>query len=109
MSEVYHVYSRWAALVFRLYNGSRTFQVEWTVGPVDVRSVLFAKIVYNLKLLLLWSYTALYSYAHSLIFIFSDLHGKEVIFHFETSLENNQTFWTDSNGRQMMKRVYEAS
>ena len=42
VSEVYHVYSRWAALVFRLYNGSRTFQVEWTVGPVDMRSVLFA-------------------------------------------------------------------
>lgn len=42
VSEVYHVYSRWAALVFRLYNGSRTFQVEWTVGPVDVRHVMYS-------------------------------------------------------------------
>lgn len=36
---------------------------------------------------------------------FRDGIGKEVISRFVTPLESNGTFYTDSNGRQMLKRV----
>ena len=35
----------------------------------------------------------------------NDEIGKEVIVRYETNLQTNQTFYTDSNGRQLMKRV----
>nr|XP_054773822.1 lysosomal alpha-mannosidase-like isoform X1 [Lytechinus pictus] len=35
----------------------------------------------------------------------SDDLGKEIITRFDTNIESDQTFYTDSNGRQMMKRV----
>jgi len=35
-----------------------------------------------------------------------DGYGKEVISKFSSDLETNNTFWTDSNGREFMERVY---
>ena len=40
------------------------------------------------------------------LFPFRDGIGKEVINLFQTSISNKRSFWTDANGRQMMKRVY---
>lgn len=34
-----------------------------------------------------------------------DDQGKEVIMTYSTSVDNEGVFWTDSNGRQMMRRV----
>ena len=35
-------------------------------------------------------------------------HGKELIIHFETvGLQNDETFWTDSMGLQMQKRIFD--
>lgn len=50
------------------------------------------------------------SKSESVSFIFfvtvNDHRGKEVILHYQTDkVKNEKTFWTDSNGRQMMKRI----
>ncbi|KAK7113104.1 lysosomal alpha-mannosidase-like [Littorina saxatilis] len=34
----------------------------------------------------------------------TDNHGKEIVNRFQTSLRNNQVFYTDANGREMLKR-----
>lgn len=36
---------------------------------------------------------------------FSDVNGKEVISRFSTNLNTKSTFYTDSNGREMLKRI----
>lgn len=41
----------------------------------------------------------------SIICSFSDKIGKEVIMRYSTDFENNGVFYTDSNGRQMLKRI----
>ena len=39
----------------------------------------------------------------------SDTRGKEVIIRYESAISNEETFWTDSNGRQMMERRFQLS
>ncbi|XP_050677928.1 lysosomal alpha-mannosidase-like [Leptidea sinapis] len=57
--------------IARLYNGSKVFELDFVVGPIDV----------------------------------SDGEGKEYVIRYETNLLNNGIFYTDSNGRQTLKRV----
>lgn len=37
VSEVYQQIGTWAGQVIRLYRDSEYFEIEWTVGPIDVR------------------------------------------------------------------------
>lgn len=37
--------------------------------------------------------------------LFSDVNGKEIISRFTTRLKTDMTFYTDSNGRELLKRV----
>lgn len=39
------------------------------------------------------------------MFDFSDVNGKEIISRFTTELDSASTFYTDSNGRELLKRV----
>lgn len=41
---------------------------------------------------------------YSIIF-FSDNVGKEIVSRFTTNFQTNKTFYTDANGRQMIKRT----
>ena len=36
---------------------------------------------------------------------YSDLQGKEIVSVFNTDLESDKTFYTDSNGRESQKRM----
>lgn len=40
-----------------------------------------------------------------IIFSFSDKHGKEIITRYTTGIRSNSTFYTDSNGRETIKRI----
>ena len=39
------------------------------------------------------------------ILFFRDKIGKEIISRFTTNLRSNKTFYTDANGREVLKRV----
>lgn len=42
---------------------------------------------------------------NTLFFICSDINGKEIITRYQTELATDSTFYTDSNGRELLKRV----
>jgi len=81
-TEIYQTYSDWVSHVIRLYKNEPFVEVEWTVGPIPVNTPWLS--VKNSK----W--------------------GKEVILRYNTDIASNRTFYTDSNGREMVKRVYNA-
>ena len=45
VSEVYQQIGTWAGQVIRLYHDSEYFEIEWTVGPIDVRWLRFIRII----------------------------------------------------------------
>ena len=71
ISEIHQVLKEWISQKIRLYKNRRHAEVEWTVGPINVK----------------------------------DQIGKEVVIKFETSLKSNGIFYTDPNGREVLKRV----
>merc|ERR1712139_679382 len=81
-TEVYQQYSDWVSHVIRLYRDEPFVEVEWTVGPIPVNTEWIQKN--NSK----W--------------------GKEVVLQYNTNLDSKGTFYTDSNGREMVKRQYNA-
>ena len=88
VTEVRQTFSEWATHVIRLYKGddelSSYIEVEWTVGPIPMDTPWMDAVVAGK----------------------SNLWGKEVSMRYSTGLQSNGTFYTDSNGREMVKRVY---
>jgi alpha-mannosidase len=82
VTEVYQRYSEWVSHVIRLYRDEPFVEVEWTVGPIPVNTEWLQKN--NSK----W--------------------GKEVVLQYNTEVDSKGTFYTDSNGREMVKRQYNA-
>ena len=74
--EVRQKFSDWVFQIVRLREGQAAVEFEWQVGPIPI----------------------------------ADGYGKEVINKFTTSLNNGGTgstkFYTDSNGREYLERVY---
>ena len=50
MSEVYQSFGAWAAQVIRLYKNDLHFEIEWTVGPIDIRCATVARISNNVSI-----------------------------------------------------------
>ncbi|CAN7991738.1 unnamed protein product, partial [Ixodes pacificus] len=75
VQEIHQSFSRWVSQVIRLYKDQDLIEFEWVVGPIP----------------------------------FYDTRGlgtgKEIVSRFQTSIPNNGTFYTDSNGRQTVRRV----
>eukprot|EP01059_Diplonema_ambulator_P008478 TRINITY_DN18114_c0_g1_i1.p1 TRINITY_DN18114_c0_g1~~TRINITY_DN18114_c0_g1_i1.p1 ORF type:complete len:1107 (+),score=202.08 TRINITY_DN18114_c0_g1_i1:107-3322(+) len=86
MTEVYQVFSDWATVVYRLYKNESFLEVEWTVGPIPEETPWFPQA--NPKHPNYW--------------------GKEVVVQYQTSLQTDKTFYTDANGKEMVKRVRNA-
>ncbi len=47
MSEVYQLMGNWAGQVIRLYRGDEHFEVEWTVGPIDIKYYCSKSLIIN--------------------------------------------------------------
>ena len=83
VTEVSQVFSEWATAKYRLYANQPYVEVEWTVGPIPMTTS--------------WIPSSIHA---------TENWGKEVVMRYETSLESNGTFYTDSNGKEMIERVY---
>jgi len=81
VTELYQKYSDWVSHVIRLYKDEPFVEVEWTVGPIPVNTEWLEKN-------------------------FSSKWGKEVIIRYNTDIDSEGTFYTDSNGREMVKREF---
>mmetsp|Transcript_24894 Transcript_24894/g.45105 ORF Transcript_24894/g.45105 Transcript_24894/m.45105 type:complete len:1133 (-) Transcript_24894:53-3451(-) len=81
VTEVYQTFSEWATHVVRLVQGSPRIEVEWTAGPIPMDSPWLPG---------------------------SNRWGKEVIVKYKTGLNSKDVFFTDANGREMVKRQYNA-
>eukprot|EP01063_Lacrimia_lanifica_P011272 TRINITY_DN1808_c0_g1_i8.p1 TRINITY_DN1808_c0_g1~~TRINITY_DN1808_c0_g1_i8.p1 ORF type:complete len:1110 (+),score=493.11 TRINITY_DN1808_c0_g1_i8:91-3420(+) len=81
VQEVTQTWSDWAQVVYRLHAGKGFVEVEWTVGPIPMDNPWLAG----------WE-------KHN--------WGKEVIVRYSTDIKSDGTFYTDSNGLEMIKRQY---
>jgi len=88
VTEVFQSYSDWATHVIRLYKGSKFVEVEWTAGPIPVDTPWMPAVAHDKKGPL------------------PNNWGKEVIVKYSSGLQSKGTFYTDSNGKEMVKRVY---
>ncbi|KAJ8607976.1 hypothetical protein CTAYLR_008233 [Chrysophaeum taylorii] len=88
VTQVTQRFSSWASHVFRLYENANYVEVEFTAGPIPVDTPWFEPVAYD------DNGTAL-----------PNNWGKEVILKYASSLATNDTYYTDSNGREMVKRV----
>jgi alpha-mannosidase len=87
---VYQTFSEWATHVIRLVQGAPYVEVEWTAGPIPISTPWLAADTNgetNERL---------------------DKWGKEVIVKYKSGLATEGTFYADANGREMVKRQYNA-
>ena len=88
VTEIRQTFSEWATHVVRLYSGDAELasyiEVEWTVGPIPMDTPWFPPVAQGKP----------------------NLWGKEVSMRYSSGLKSKGTFYTDSNGREMVKRVY---
>ena len=90
MTEVHQSFSDWASHVIRLHAGAKYIEVEWTAGPIPVDTPWFPPV------------------AHSHGKALPNNWGKEVIVKYASGLVSKGTWYTDSNGKEMVQRQYNA-
>jgi alpha-mannosidase len=94
VTEVYQRFSAWATHVIRLYHGAagsinnKLIEVEWTAGPIPVNTDWFPPVALEKGKPL------------------PNEWGKEVIVKYSSSLQSKGVFYTDSNGKELLKREY---
>ena len=81
VTEIRQTFSDWATHVIRLYKDAKFIEVEWTAGPIPMGQDWMDQPGH-------W--------------------GKEVVVKYSTGVASERTFYTDSNGREMIKRVRDA-
>jgi alpha-mannosidase len=89
VTEVSQQFSEWATHVVRLYKGQPYVEVEWTAGPIPIDTPWIDPVAFdkNKKPM-------------------DNNWGKEVIVRYTSGIQSGQTWYTDSNGKEMVKRVY---
>ena len=90
VTEIRQTFSDWASHTIRMYSYNTALapyiEVEWTAGPIPIDTPWIDPVVPNKP----------------------NIWGKEVSVRYNSGLESKGTFYTDSNGREMVKRVYNA-
>lgn len=88
VEEVHQVFSPWCSQVMRIYKHSDYIEFHWLVGPIPIQSDLN-----NPNLQQNGGYNPI-----------SD-NGREIVSLYETDMKTNGTFFTDSNGRETIRRL----
>jgi alpha-mannosidase len=90
VTEVHQKFSDWASHVIRLYEGKNYVEVEWTAGPIPIDTPWIPPVAH-----------------HPITKKPKPNHwGKEVVVKYASGLKSQGTWFTDSNGKEMVKRVY---
>lgn len=76
VDEVHQQFNEWISQVVRVYKTEKFVEFEWMVGPIPI-----------------------------VIGDWMDELGMEIVTRFSTSMATNGEFFTDSNGREMLKRI----
>ena len=71
--------------------GARVREVEWTAGPIPDDTPWFPAVAHDKK-----------NASRPL----PNRWGKEVVVRYSSGLKSAGTFYTDSNGKEMVKRMY---
>jgi alpha-mannosidase len=82
VTEIHQRFSEWATHVIRLVKDLPYVEVEWTAGPIPIDTPWVTSTAPSKR----W--------------------GKEVIIKYKSGLASKGAFYTDANGREMVKRVY---
>mmetsp|Transcript_59280 Transcript_59280/g.162642 ORF Transcript_59280/g.162642 Transcript_59280/m.162642 type:complete len:809 (-) Transcript_59280:378-2804(-) len=88
VTEVRQTFSEWASHVIRLYEGKAYVEVEWTAGPIPVDTPWMPPVAFDQSKPL------------------PNNWGKEVIVKYSSGLASKGVWYTDSNGKEMVKRAY---
>lgn len=83
VEEVHQVFSPWCSQVIRIYRHSDYIEFDWLVGPIPTQAEPANPNGYN----------SLNDY------------GREIVSLYETDMKTNGTFFTDSNGRETIRRL----
>ena len=78
ISEIKQKFADWATHTIRLTKGSPYVEIEWTAGPIPIDGS------------------------------YDDLRGKELVLKVSSDIASDGVFYTDSNGREMIKRKRDA-
>jgi alpha-mannosidase len=89
VTEIRQTFSDWATHVIRLVKGLPYIEVEWTAGPIPINQP--------------WLVPE--SEEHKLCGPDGCNWGKEVVMMYQSGIKSESKFYTDSNGREMLKRV----
>lgn len=89
VEEVHQVFSSWCSQVIRIYKHSDYIEFHWLVGPIPIQADLNSPNMQQ------------QNGAYGLI---SD-NGREIVSLYETDMKTNGTFFTDSNGRETIRRL----
>ncbi|KAH8050058.1 hypothetical protein JL722_11590 [Aureococcus anophagefferens] len=93
VAEVRLASADWASHVVRLRAGARHVEVEWTAGPIPVDTPWFPPVAFE-------NGNASKPLPNN--------WGKELVLKYASDLASAETFYTDSNGKEMVKRVRDA-
>ena len=102
VSEITQTFSTWCVAVTRIKADSPFIEVEWTAGPIPIATPWVPPTpqgVCHIKASPDGEQAGEFASE-------GNCFGKEVIMKISTGIQSDKTFYTDSNGREMMKRVY---
>jgi lysosomal alpha-mannosidase len=94
VEEVHQVFSPWCSQVIRIYKHSDYMEFHWLVGPIPIQADINNP---NIQAGSMNPNSANYN-------PISD-NGREVVSLYETDMKTNGTFFTDSNGRETIRRL----
>lgn len=85
LEEVQQIFSPWCSQVIRVYKNSDYVEFQWLVGPIPLQADINGHNAANAGL--------------------SVDNGREIVSLYETDMKTNGTFFTDSNGRETIRRL----
>lgn len=84
VEEVHQVFSSWCSQVIRIYKHSDFIEFHWLIGPIPIQADI-----------------------NQVPGIYGPIseNGREIVSLYETDMKTNGTFFTDSNGRETIRRL----